>query len=229
MTRVYGTAESFKVRRTVVEMLIDRGYMVQSDDISSWSAEMLLGQTFQDFEAEFHTAPFSWKILGTHKLRKSNANSLNQETIKVRPVPVIDKELIDKLRVETQNKETRPLDRIIYVIYGREGKKLDSPNKTIQARIDEAQRANGIIIEHFLVTRLLINITRHVLVPKHVLLSEMEKSVVLKEYRCTEGQIPIIESSDPMARYLGLLPNDVVRISRPSETVGIYTTFRICH
>lgn len=229
MTRVYGAAESFKVRRTVVEMLIDRGYVVQSDDTAPQSADMLLNQTFQSFEEEFRTAPFSWKILGTHKLRKSNANNYNQETIKVRPVPVIDKELIDKLKLETYNRETRPLDRIIYVIYGREGKKLDSPNKTIQMRINEAQRANGIVIEHFVVTRLLINITRHVLVPKHVLLSEMEKSVVLKEYRCTEGQIPIIESSDPMARYLGLLPNDVVRISRPSETVGIYTTFRICH
>lgn len=217
------------MRRTVVEMLIDRGYVVQSDDTAPQSADMLLNQTFQSFEEEFRTAPFSWKILGTHKLRKSNANNYNQETIKVRPVPVIDKELIDKLKLETYNRETRPLDRIIYVIYGREGKKLDSPNKTIQMRINEAQRANGIVIEHFVVTRLLINITRHVLVPKHVLLSEMEKSVVLKEYRCTEGQIPIIESSDPMARYLGLLPNDVVRISRPSETVGIYTTFRICH
>ena len=83
-------------------------------------------------------------------------------------------------------------------------------------------------IQTFREQDLLINITKHVLVPKHVLLSAAEKKALLQRYRLKETQLPRIQHGDAMARYLGLQRGDVVKIIRPSITAGRYASYRWC-
>ncbi|GIQ86028.1 archaeal RpoH /eukaryotic RPB5 RNA polymerase subunit, partial [Kipferlia bialata] len=91
-----------------------------------------------------------------------------------------------------------------------------------------AEQEDGIEFEFFRDDDLVVNITKHVLVPKHELLTEEQKAEVLAEYKCSLDQLPRIMVTDPIARYLGLKPNDVVRITRKSETAGRYITYRAC-
>ena len=45
-------------------------------------------------------------------------------------------------------------------------------------------------VEPFFQGELLVNITKHEMVPQHSVLAENEKDDLLKKYRCKEGQLP---------------------------------------
>lgn len=83
-------------------------------------------------------------------------------------------------------------------------------------------------IETFQESDLIVNITKHTLVPKHIRLSDDEKKELLQRYRLKESQLPRIQREDPVARYLGLKRGHVVKIIRRSETSGRYASYRIC-
>ncbi|MEM2878213.1 MAG: DNA-directed RNA polymerase subunit H [Candidatus Hadarchaeales archaeon] len=71
-----------------------------------------------------------------------------------------------------------------------------------------------------------IDITGHVLVPKHEVMSKKEVEELLQRYKVTPYQLPMIKASDPAARAVGAKPGDVLKITRKSQTAGKAIAYR---
>ena len=110
---------------------------------------------------------------------------------------------------------------------GQAGGVISAGKLTQQAKLRIMEINTHIPVETFSIGELVVNITKHVLVPKHILLKPEEKDQLLKRYRIKPSQLPKIFITDPVAKYLGLKRGDVVKIVRFSETAGKYITYRI--
>ena len=58
---------------------------------------------------------------------------------------------------------------------------------------------------------------------------EEEETTLLEDLYAKKIQFPLIRfHEDPIARMLGLLPGELVKITRSSPTAGVYHVYRIC-
>lgn len=80
--------------------------------------------------------------------------------------------------------------------------------------------------EHFLVEELQFNITKHVLVPKHRIMSNEEQEKFLVDIKCEKQNLPTILNVDPVSRYFGAKIGDVFEITRNSQTTGTAVYYR---
>merc|ERR1711862_804600 len=98
---------------------------------------------------------------------------------------------------------------------------------TALARTAIQEATSKMRIEVFAENELVVNITEHELVPKHVPLTLEEKTQLLQRYNLKSTQLPRVQASDPVARYFGMRRDQVMKIIRSSETAGRYVTYRL--
>jgi DNA-directed RNA polymerase subunit H (RpoH/RPB5) len=77
---------------------------------------------------------------------------------------------------------------------------------------------------------LVSNPLKHSLVPLHERIPEEEHADLLKKYNIqSKANLPMIKfHEDMIARIMGLVPGDIVKITRPSPASGTYDTYRVC-
>lgn len=69
-------------------------------------------------------------------------------------------------------------------------------------------------------------ITKHDLVPDHIIITEKEKAQLLQQYKIEANQLPKILDEDPVIRSIGAKPGQVVKIIRKSDTAKTATAYR---
>ena len=108
----------------------------------------------------------------------------------------------------------------------------------------ESSRSNCCTIECFTLNELQVNLMEHFRVrgaacaqcghsavarqvPPHVRLSDHDADALLCRTQLRKDQLPIILTTDPVARYMGLTPGQLVKITRPSQTTGVTIAYRV--
>ena len=81
--------------------------------------------------------------------------------------------------------------------------------------------------EIFKTAELKICIVDHILVPKHFVLTQEESKIVLETYNAKKKDMPLISSTDPVARYYNMKADDICKIERASVMTCTAPFYRI--
>ena len=73
----------------------------------------------------------------------------------------------------------------------------------------------------------MFNITKHQFVPKHTILSNDEAIEVLLKYNVKINNLPKINREDPVVKFIGGRPNQLIKIESFNPTTGLSLTYRL--
>jgi DNA-directed RNA polymerase subunit H (RpoH/RPB5) len=105
----------------------------------------------------------------------------------------------------------------------------EDPNETIVNALIHIWEVTHKFVNVISIKRLQFNILKHSLVPPHRVLSKEETTNVMKKYNIDNLiQFPEISRFDPVASLIGIKPNEICEIKRPSKTSINAKYYRIC-
>lgn len=82
-------------------------------------------------------------------------------------------------------------------------------------------------IEHFMISEVQANISKHTLVIPHRIMTQDQAEEIMKKYKLDKDKIPAILTTDMMCRFIGGKVGDMVELKRKSETAGQSIYYRI--
>jgi DNA-directed RNA polymerase I, II, and III subunit RPABC1 len=189
----------FKIRKTVLEMVEDRKYIVpESDKIN-----------FEEFSAQFDAKNIDIFIPDENKspiyIHFHNENkSMAKSDLK---------NLVESLIEKYNNHEIK-----IIILLKEKG------NGSIFKELNKEEYKH---VEIFMNKNMIFNITHHQMVPKHSILSLEEEEEILEKYNTTKNKFPKILRSDPIVQYYGMKPDQICKIIRKSPEVGESIYYRL--
>ena len=155
--------------------------------------------------------------------------ALNQES---------KKNVIAKLKPDKKvNKTTEEIDvfkefvlehkqYINYIVVFEE---LTTADSKLLVTFDKTLHKIDGLLSVFMFSDLHFNPTRHHLVDKHTKLTKDEIKDLMTHYNIkSKTQLPIILKSDPISKWLGIRPGDIVKIDRYNPNSGLTYYYRAC-
>jgi DNA-directed RNA polymerase I, II, and III subunit RPABC1 len=196
----------FTIRTTLKKMLRRRGYAVP---------EQLTEETLEGFEAAYTNTehPLNLTFMCTRERVTRGTDKMGDKLLVFfYDDPARPNMGIGPIREYIAIMNKAECHTAIIVV--QEG--VTSPAATMLRELD----VKGHAITAFSEVELLVDIYEHERVPRHILLTDVEKDNLLHQLSVTLALLPKMQKQDPMARYLGLRVGDVVKIERFSMTVG---------
>tara|TARA_B100000963_G_scaffold156379_1_gene136095 strand:+ start:1735 stop:2343 length:609 start_codon:yes stop_codon:yes gene_type:complete len=188
--------------KTCLEILTDRGYTPDETYFKLNAKEL-------DFLAQKN----SLDIVAKDELRKKFICVKFILTEKVKSAYV--KELVNEI------KDKIPIDHTYEMIFVLKNK----PNSTLK-KLEKDRDLGDIQIRSC--KELQFNITKHVLVPQHIKLTDDEVKAIMNRYSIhSKTQLPLILREDPIVRYYNFKSGDVLKIPTSNGSLNSsYVNYR---
>lgn len=195
--------EWFNVRKTVIEMLQDRGHVIP-EDVSIVN--------FEQFSIKYDTDNIDIYINDETKNKKIYIHfniNLNKKFGK--------SDLVETLKKVVGTYKDENINLILLL--------REKENSTVTKELEKKQYEN---VEIFLKKNMIFNITHHVYVPKHIVLNETESEEIVSKFNTPKIKFPKILKTDPVARYFAVKSGMMCKILRKSPEVGESVSYRYC-
>lgn len=187
----------FKVRKTVLEMIEDRNIKIPVIDKNL---------TFEQFNVQYTANNIDIYINDEENNKKVYIHFYNSDKS-------FGKKTLSDLIINITEKYQDDSILIILILKDKENNLVSK----------ELQKPNYKNVEIFIQQSLIFNITRHVLVPEHRILTEEEE----KSLKFNKKELPTILKTDPVAKYYGMKTGQICRIKRPSTVSGFTYYYRV--
>lgn len=194
---------TYRARKTILEMLEDRKYIVPDADKAV---------SFSEFIQMFDTDNYNLHIKG--KIADKDA------------------EIYVKFYTDSKKIATKDLQNIVQDIKSLTNNELiniiivskDRPSANIFKELKMPQYNN---VELFVVSDIIINIMKHDIMPAFRQLNSTEIEQITAKYSCSVSKFPKLFTTDPAAKYYNMKPGDVYEIIRNSGSTGEYYSYRL--
>tara|TARA_Y100000816_G_C26093740_1_gene578390 strand:- start:1586 stop:2212 length:627 start_codon:yes stop_codon:yes gene_type:complete len=206
MTSTESIKNIYKSRNILIDILKNRNYYV--DDYNEFSineVNIMVNNNQLDLllENEDNTKIFVKYYLGK-SLRPANIQEIVEDIFNL-------EEILSKK------------DELLIIV-------KDDINDSIKNMLIHIWNSQKIFITMISIKRLQYNILKHNLVPEHIILTEEEKKDVKKKYNVIEdSKFPEISRFDPVSVIIGLRPDNLCKIIRPSKTSITSDFYRLCY
>ena len=189
----------FKVRKTVIEMIQDRGFSIPESENISFEVFML---KYENKNLDIFIENEDNKKVYTHF--HNEIKSFSKSDLK-------------NIMNKVMSLYNDPNISIILILREKE-------NSAVSKELMKDTFKN---VEVFLKKYMMFNITRHAYVPKHIVLTPEEEKEVLEKYSTTKGKLPKMFKNDPVAKYYGMKTDQICKIIRRSPEVGESIYYRL--
>ena len=193
---------SYRARKTIIEMLIDRKY-----DVPDEYKEV----DFETFRYLYNNKKYDIYCTKNNDTdKKVYVKFIHVNKIKPNSI----REFITAINAEYLGGSD---DELLIILKNK-------PNNSI---LKISKEKNFKMCEINWLARLQFNITKHDIVPQHILVTEEELMRIMEKYQLTSTyQLPLINKDDPIVKYYNFKPGSVCKIIRPSKTSADHIYFR---
>ena len=175
---------TFQAYLNILEILKERGYKIDDDSILSFD---IFSKKYEEIEHFVYTYK--------HKSIKDNEIYLSI----LKESKITKKEMLNKIQNITD--ETH-YNNFLFL----------TTNSQVLNYVKELKQKFNIDVQFFTIDNLQMNILKHELQPKFILLSDEERAKILEKY--DENNIPKIKLNDPITRYYNAKPSQIFKIIR---------------
>eukprot|EP00042_Codosiga_hollandica_P009368 m.21730 g.21730 ORF g.21730 m.21730 type:complete len:237 (+) comp33101_c0_seq2:117-827(+) len=193
----------WRVHRTYLKMLRDRGYLVGDEELSV---------SLEEFKTKYGDSPSAGtpsRSSFSRLFELAADPAIRLYLYYVDPDPKSSKIGIKEIRSFIEETKSRGCKRAIMIV---PMPLTPSAKKGLTEMASASKDSSTQIFEE---SQLVVNITDHILVPKHEVLTDDEKQALLERYKLKEHQLPRLKLTDPVSQYFGLKRSQVVFVWQP--------------
>lgn len=211
----------FRVKKTQIEMIKDRGFNIDDElHIFEHDVEMFKNEYIGKIPRMRETGFLSKKMDDDFLVTSLSQFYANEKTGAGIYVHYMDKDANSKSASGSQIKD------IINILEGLLLSEFDITSIIIISQvpitteeIEKLKSMQSFNIMTFLFEELIINKTKHVLVPKHTLLDDRDASLYMKNNNLSANESLQICFDDPIVKYYGGLPGQMFLINRKAPDI----------